>query len=122
MTTYIHARGFSLTNALEQYVSRCLDSAIGGMREDVGNLSIRLSDVNGPKGGADKCCRVRISIPRMSDVFVEDTQPDMYDAIVNASRKARQSLRRKLARARAKQLRWRDRDTHFAQELEDIST
>jgi ribosome-associated translation inhibitor RaiA len=48
---------------------------------------------------------VHIAIPQQRDVFVQDVQPNMYDAIDNAIRRAGRSLRRTLARPRSRRQR-----------------
>jgi len=98
--TYIQARGFELTQALESFVLDRVEPILQDHPEGVCYLGVRLSDINGPRGGADKCCRVHIAVPQQRDLFVQDIQPNMYDAIDNAIRRAARSLRRKLARRR----------------------
>lgn len=98
MPIQIQAHGFSLTRSLERYVLRRVDRGLGSRLSDASKLRIGLSDINGPRGGADKCCQVHIALPRQRDVLVKDTQPDMYNAIDSALRRARQALSRRKAK------------------------
>ena len=64
-----------------------------------------LSDVNGPRGGADKCCHLHIVLPHLRDVVVNDTEIDMYIAINRAIDRAARAVSRRLSRQRVRSLR-----------------
>ncbi|GAB5450824.1 MAG: hypothetical protein Hals2KO_11520 [Halioglobus sp.] len=102
MPIQIRTHGFTLTQSLEQYVLRRVKTGLGERLEKSTNLSVGLSDINGPKGGADKCCRIRIALPGQPDVVVKDTQADMYNAINSALRRTRHVLSRRLAKIRGR--------------------
>jgi putative sigma-54 modulation protein len=57
-----------------------------------------LKDINGPRGGVDKLCQVRLTLPRLRDIVIEDTQADLYVAIDRAADRASRTLNRRLAR------------------------
>lgn len=109
MNIDVQTRGFQLTRALEQAVRKHLGNAIGGRDAHIRSLQVRLLDINGPRGGADKRCRVHIGLPRLRDVIVETTDTDMYKAIAQASARAGGALERRLNRQRVRSHRtgWR---------------
>ncbi len=94
----IQSRGFSLTDTLHSYAQRRLLFAMSYCSGHVNRVVIRLSDVNGPRGGADKRCHVQIALTGMPDVVVEDTEVDMYAAIDRAIDRARRTVVRKVDR------------------------
>lgn len=102
MSIDVQARGFALTEPLEQYVLGRIRLALGSHFDSIDRLRVRLSDINGPRGGADKQCSVHIALPQHPDVVIEDVQPDMYHAIDSAVRRARHAVRRRLSRLRTK--------------------
>lgn len=102
MSIHIQARGFALTRALETFAQKRITQVFGKRLDSVGALKVRLSDINGPKGGADKCCRVHIALPKQPDLVIEDVQPNMYDAINSAVRRAQRALGRRLSKARSR--------------------
>jgi ribosomal subunit interface protein len=104
----IQARDFNLTKALRSHVRRRLDFALSSRYDQVRRIQVRLSDINGPRGGADKCCQIHVVLPRLSDVIIEDTEADMYVAINRAIDRAGRSVSRRLAREH-------DRHTRAAQ-------
>ena len=94
----IQTRGFSLTHALLGYSQRRVLGAMAYISGHVNRVVIRLSDINGPRGGADKCCHIQVTLAGMPDVIVEDTEIDMYTAIDRAIDRARRTAVRKVDR------------------------
>ncbi len=96
----IQARNFSLTNALRGHVERRLGFALSSRNDQIQRVMVRLSDINGPRGGEDKCCHIQVVLPQLSDVVIEDTEVDMYTAIDRAADRAGRTVGRRLARQR----------------------
>jgi ribosomal subunit interface protein len=94
----IQARDFSLTEALGNYIERRINFVLSSRYDQIQCISVRLSDINGPGGGSDKCCRINITLPRLSDIIIEDTESDLYVAIDRAIDRAGRTLNRRLAR------------------------
>jgi ribosomal subunit interface protein len=96
----IQARSFSLTTALQNYAEMRLRSSLTCFSENIQQVDMRLSDINGPRGGSDKRCQVRIILAGLPDVVVEDTQADLYLAINRSVERAGRTVRRRLNRSR----------------------
>ena len=96
----IQARSFSLTDALRGHVNRRLGFALSSRGEHIQRVMVRLSDINGPRGGKDKCCQIQVVLPQLTDVVIEDTEVDMYAAIDRATERAGRTVGRRLARQR----------------------
>jgi putative sigma-54 modulation protein len=96
----IQARDFSLTNALSSHVKRRLGFALSSRDIHIQRVLVRLSDTNGPRGGADKCCHIQVVLPQLPDVVIEDTEVDLYAAIDRAADRAGRTVGRRLARQR----------------------
>ena len=84
MQTTIQALGFSLTDALENHVHNRLGFTFSRTSGRVRRVNVRLSDLNGPRGGIDKSCLIEVRLDGLPAVVVEDVQPDMYTAIDRA--------------------------------------
>ena len=97
----IAARDFPLTEALRLHAERRLRSALTCCGEHIGRVAMRVSDVNGPRGGAAKRCRLQVVLAGLPDVVVEDTQADLYVAIDRATDRAGRTLVRKIDRRQA---------------------
>lgn len=100
MQIKIQARGFPLTEALREHAERRLRFALSWAGYDVRKVVVRLSDINGPRGGDDKRCCIQVVFPGTQDVVIEDTESDLYVAINRAVDRAERSVARRLARQR----------------------
>jgi ribosome-associated translation inhibitor RaiA len=94
----IQSRGFTLTDPLFGYAQKRLHSALTYCSGHVNRVVIRLSDINGPRGGADKRCHIQVVLAGIPDVVVEDTEVNLYDAIDRAIDRVRRSVVRKVDR------------------------
>ena len=98
----IQARNFALTDALRSHTERRLGFALSTRDNHIQRVLVRLSDINGPRGGADKCCHIHVALARLPDVVIEDTEADLYAAIDRAADRAGRTLGRRLVRRRIK--------------------
>lgn len=96
----IRAQGLELTDDLHDYAERRLSFALDWAHHEVGQVMLRLYDLNGPRGGNDKRCQVRIPLHRIRDVVVEETAADAYSAMGRAIERAARTLQRRLSRQR----------------------
>ncbi|MGB5259488.1 MAG: HPF/RaiA family ribosome-associated protein [Gammaproteobacteria bacterium] len=97
MQIAIQARGFSLTDTLENHVSNRLGFTFSRASSRVRRVYVRLSDLNGPRGGVDKRCLIEVRLDGLPAVVVEDVQPDMYTAVDRAAGRAARTVMRRLS-------------------------
>jgi ribosomal subunit interface protein len=100
MQVDIQSRNFPLTNALRSYVERRLCFDLMRYQPAMSRLQVRLSDVNGPRGGPDKRCQVWVRLIAQPDVVVEDTEADLYNAVDRALGRAARAVSRRVSRGR----------------------
>lgn len=62
MNTDIHARGFTLAEALRAAVERAAADLHRRLPQRIGAVSVRLFDANGTRGGADQGCLVHLRL------------------------------------------------------------
>lgn len=96
----IQSRGFALTDALRQHCERRLRFALGAGSSRLRGVAVRLSDVNGPKGGVDKRCTIRATLPGAPPVFVAQDETNVYAAIDRAADRIARTLSRQFERLR----------------------
>jgi len=94
----IQARNFTLTDALRNHAVRRLRFALTCCDQYIQRVIMRLSDINGPRGGEDKRCHVQVVLDGLGDVVIEDTEADLYVAIDRASDRAGRTLVRRVDR------------------------
>ena len=103
MQIYIQALNFPLTNALRSHTERRLSFALSTRDDHIQRIVVRLSDINGPRGGEDKCCHIQVVLAHLADVVIEDTEADLYDAINRAADRAGRTVGRRLTRQRSRE-------------------
>ncbi|MEW6678068.1 MAG: HPF/RaiA family ribosome-associated protein [Pseudomonadota bacterium] len=96
----IQCQGFTLTPGLGEYVKNRLAYAISHAGPAIRRVAVRLGDINGPRGGADKRCLIELRLKAALTVVVEDVETDLYRAIDRAADRAGRTLDRRLARLR----------------------
>lgn len=82
MELSIRTRDFELTRAFRAWVTRRLAFALAKFKDHIEDISVYLMDLNGPKGGVDKLCQVRVRARGIGYVTVRATGKT-FDAVVN---------------------------------------
>ena len=98
MQINILARHFPLTSALRNHAERRLRFALACCDDHIQRVVMRLSDINGPRGGEDKRCSLQVRLAGLPDVVIEDTEADLYVAIDRAVDRAGRTVVRKIGR------------------------
>lgn len=98
----IQGRDFEITEALRHYIERRLSFSLNSWQAYIQRILVRLTDINGPRGGADKCCHIQLVTAQINDIVIEDIQANPYVAIDRASGRAGRTLSRRLSRRRDK--------------------
>jgi putative sigma-54 modulation protein len=93
-----HGDGVPVKEELREYVRRAVFFAIGRFVPRILSVSVLISDVNGPRGGVDKRCKIRIDMGPLGTVMAEDTDSQVRAAIDRASERAGRGLRRVMQR------------------------
>ncbi|HNV88649.1 MAG TPA: HPF/RaiA family ribosome-associated protein [Methylotenera sp.] len=96
----IQTNGFALTDSLRSYTTRRMQFALDRNDGHIMSARVRLSDINGPRGGVDKCCQIDLALAGQNNIVIEDTEADLYVAIDRASDRCKRTLARRLERLR----------------------
>ena len=94
----LQTRDIVLTEEISNFVSRRLKFSFGSREEYILRIQVRISDINGPRGGVDKRCQIRVVLPKIADVVVTHTEDDVYIAVDRAAERASYAVNRTLAR------------------------
>lgn len=100
MNVDIRCNGIRPTEALRQHVERRLNFALGRFPQ-VLRATVRLGDINGPRGGIDKSCRIALRLSRQPPMVIEDIDHDLYVAVDRATDRASRAVSREHQRRRA---------------------
>jgi len=102
MQIEIQARDFTVTESMGAYIEQRLNFLLNNKYDQIKRIRVCLSDINGPRGGVDMRCQIQISLPRLKDIVIEDTETDLYIAIDKATERATRTVGRRLARQQQK--------------------
>lgn len=100
MRMTIQTNGFTMTTALRSYTEQRLATALGWARQHMRKLVVWLSDINGPRGGVDKRCKIQVQLDGGRDIIIEDTEADLYAAIDRAAERADRAVVKRVERSR----------------------
>ena len=88
MQVEIRGKGLHVTGVLSTYIQRRLSFALGRFGRRVERVLVRVEDINGPKGGIDKQCRVAVVVPHSTTAVMQGIHPNIRVAIDRAIAKA----------------------------------
>lgn len=93
---------FALTPAIAGHVKRRVETALAPVATTpVRGVMARLRDINGPRGGVDKGCRLVAWLDGRKPVVADAIDRDLYVAVELAAGKLRENVWRLLRRGRA---------------------
>ncbi len=83
---------------------RKLGTKLGKFARAIERVSVRVRDVNGPRGGVDKLCSIKVVLTRLPSIVVEHKDASLQGAMDGALRRVevavRRSMQRRTTRAR----------------------
>lgn len=104
ITIDLRSSNVPISVALREHVARRLDFAIRRFAHRIQRVIVRLVDVNGPRGGPDKRCRIVAYLDGSEVVLVEATDSDAYAAVSQAAIRLDERVARALTRRRPRTL------------------
>jgi regulator of nucleoside diphosphate kinase len=110
MNIRYHTFGFELTDALRQHTEWRVWQGLRHFASRVVSATVRLDDINGTRGGADKRCSMVVTLARRGTIVGRAIHVDMYTAIDKAAERVRIAAQRALRRRNPRE----SRAAHFA--------
>ena len=104
VTAHVRVFGVALDDEEHAHIARKLGTKLGKFANSIERVSVRLTDVNGPRGGVDQRCRVKVVLSGLPSVIVERRHATKEAAIDAALLAAAESVRRVVGRRRMKPL------------------
>lgn len=95
---HVRTIGVMLAPADRFYIRRKLGMKLGKFAPSIERVSVRVKDVNGPRGGMDKLCRVKVVLSGLPSVVVERQHHATHAAVDEALDATARTVRRALSR------------------------
>ena len=96
MRMRLTAHGIELSSELKDFVQRRIHFSLGRLAGRIKSLTVRLADVNGPRGGVDKCCDISIDAGLRQNVIVREQQATIHAAVALAVDRAERAVQRQM--------------------------
>ena len=93
MRVSIRPRNMTADENLRSRIDHCLEATFHPVQNYLSGVDVYLTDVNGPRGGPDKHCRVVARLPAGRPVVVSRTGRDPLAAVAQAAAVCRRSVR-----------------------------
>jgi hypothetical protein len=98
----IRVDGVRLDDDDRAYIRRRLGEKLGKYAKSIERVTVRVRDVNGPRGGIDLLCRIKVVLSGLPSVVVEHQaavlKPALTRALTGVERAVRQTIQRRRMR------------------------
>jgi putative sigma-54 modulation protein len=98
MQIHINGREVKPSNRLREHIQRRLNFALQRFAPHIRKLHVQVRDLNGPRGGIDKSCQLKVFFISGANRVLEERAPSAYMAIDSLVNKAAISIARRLQR------------------------
>jgi hypothetical protein len=85
-------------------IARKLGMKLGKFASSIERITVRLSDANGPKGGRDQICQIKVVLSGLPSIVIEERDPALQNALDRAMKATAIAVRRSVQRRRLKAL------------------
>ena len=99
---HIRAMGAPIQAADRAYLRRKLGTKLGKFARAIERVSVRITAVNGPRGGVDKVCRIKVVLSGLPSVVVEQQHASLQAAMDRALQRTESAVRRSMQRRRTR--------------------
>jgi putative sigma-54 modulation protein len=89
-----------VSEGLHDFVTRRLYFALGRYSPEIDRVAAHLGDINGPRGGVDKQCRIKVMLRGLKSVLSEARSNDLKAAVDIAAERVGRGVARTLERRR----------------------
>jgi ribosome-associated translation inhibitor RaiA len=105
---HVRVIGVELDEDDHALIRRKLGMKLGKFATSIERVSVRVTDTNGPRGGVDQVCSVKVVLSGLPSVVIERQHAAVHAAIDVALHATEQAVRRSVRRRRMKPLRGRN--------------
>jgi ribosome-associated translation inhibitor RaiA len=96
----IRTSGVRLSREERSYIRRKVGLKLGKYSRAIERVTVRLRDVNGPRGGVDKVCAAKVVVSGLPSVVVERREHDVRAAVDGTLDATERAVRKVIQRRR----------------------
>ena len=104
LPAYIRAEQGDLGRDDREYIRRKLGTRLGKFKDSLMRVSVRTDDLNGPRGGVDRLCRIKVVLRGLPTQVFEARAATLDAAVDGALAGIERTVRRALQRQRQQPL------------------
>jgi len=101
---HIRVLGAIISKDKRTEIRKQLNRKLGKFAHAIERVSVRVKDINGPRGGIDQVCRIKVVLSNLSSVVFEAQDASLDVVIGSALAGTERAVRRSLQRRRMKPL------------------
>ena len=94
----VKGSGFRITAPLLDHTERRMRFALTRRSDRIKRVVVRLGDINGPRGGEDKFCRMQVHFEHAPPMLIGDAGADLYAVIDRVAERAGRNAAKRVDR------------------------
>ncbi len=98
MRLEINSRGVRLGEAAREMIERRILFALGRFESRISHVDAMVEDVNGPRGGVDKRCKILVKLDRLGELAAESSHAELLGAVAIAADRIGRAVAKRLDR------------------------
>lgn len=100
MKIRFRTRHVELSSELQTQIREGIDRALGRVSPWIRDVEVVVSDINGPRGGSDKQCRMVLRGRSIASVVIEELGADVRATVASVALRAERAVLRSVSRSR----------------------
>jgi ribosome-associated translation inhibitor RaiA len=94
MKVILHSSQIDLPETEKNYLKSKVLFRFSRFQDQIKNISVFLSDINGPKGGFDKHCVIKLEVPKLKEIVVTSEWESLVSVVDHSALRAKSAFLR----------------------------
>lgn len=98
MQLTIYQTNVDATPSLLEYIDARIKKSLARMADQIDDITIRIADLNGPRGGEDKRCTIYVTLASSGATLIAETDSCIYRAVDKVTSRLKRVVSKKTRR------------------------